>query len=147
MREAIQSSDNLFYLMELIKTVSIASELNMDNHLFGEKILQDILFIDNLLSSLTNQIEKNKINHTTLPHLRVLLKSRAAYKDALEEVTQENRSLFPEKNQIELILSILNAQDKRVTELIALMSEIEKINLDEVFITNEEMSILLEEEN
>lgn len=146
MKEVIQFSDNLFYITELIKTVSTASELTLKIDLFSEKISADISFINASLDTFTKILIDSTSSPGSIPNLRTLLKARASFKATLQQIIENPSRLFPDNmTELEYIKMITNRQEDLIQTIIDKMTELEQSEDNSVFITTEEMNLLLKE--
>ena len=146
MKEVIQFSDNFFYIIELIKTVSTASELHLNTRLFSQKISDDISFINSSLDKLTSMLIENNNNRPTPANLRSLLKTRSSFKTALEQLVKDQQEIFI--NELEIIDYIQNTifiQNRMIDDIIETIRKLEESEDNSVFITTEEMNLLLKE--
>lgn len=148
MKEIIQFSDDIFYLNELIKTISTACELNLNKALFHKKIVEDIHFAHSALDQLAKLIEGNLTNRSSASSIRSLLKSRASFKTVLEKVLssttfmltlEENEKLSLE----EYIKQTIFSENEKINKMIGLLNSIDKLEDPSIFISEEEMDLLL----
>lgn len=154
MKELIQFSDDIFYLYELIKTISTASQLNLNSSLFSAKIIQDIQFIHSTLNELQNALKASQPSRLAISNLRSLLKARNSFKttlssiststpfiqDMLKNASDANKSIFTFLKQSS------KEQDRQIDQIISMLNELDKTDDPSIFISQEEMNLLLNEE-
>lgn len=154
MKELIQFSDDIFYLYELIKTISTASQLNLNSSLFSAKIIQDIQFIHSTLNELQNALKASPPSRLAISNLRSLLKARNSFKTTLSSITTStpfiqdmlkntsdaNKSIFTFLKQSS------KEQDRQIDQIISMLNELDKTDDPSIFISQEEMNLLLNEE-
>ena len=154
MKELIQFSDDIFYLYELIKTISTASQLNLNSSLFSAKIIQDIQFIHSTLNELQNALKASQPSRLAISNLRSLLKARNSFKTTLSSITTStpfiqdmlkntsdaNKSIFTFLKQSS------KEQDRQIDQIISMLNELDKTDDPSIFISQEEMNLLLNEE-
>lgn len=154
MKELIQFSDDIFYLYELIKTISTAVQLNLNSQLFSSKIVQDIQFIQTTLNELQKAISQNSTSRLAISNLRSLLKARSSFKTTLLSITPTTpfidealaNSQDPNKSIFTFLKQCAKEQDNQTDKIIALLNQIDKTDDPSIFISQEEMSLLLNEE-
>ena len=154
MKELIQFSDDIFYIYELIKTISTASQLNLNSSLFSAKIIQDIQFIHSTLNELQNALKASPPSRLAISNLRSLLKARNSFKttlssintstpfiqDMLKNTSDANKSIFTFLKQSS------KEQDRQIDQIISMLNELDKTDDPSIFISQEEMNLLLNEE-
>ena len=85
MNENVHYEDNLFYLAGLIRILSDGTKLNIDPDYFGEKVQEDILFIDTSLQKLYVSLKQNPHLLRRLDHLHSLMKIMKSYVRMIEQ--------------------------------------------------------------
>lgn len=146
MKEIMQFSDDIFYLNELVKTISTACELNLNKKLFREKIIADVQFAASSLNQLAALIENNA---TSSSSIRSLLKSQAALKEMLEKVLSSTTfmsALDEDEKSIleEEIKELIQEQNEKINRTIEMLHSVDKKEDPSIFISQEEMNLLLE---
>lgn len=145
MIEVIEISDNLFYINEIIKTLVTASELNITHKAFNEKIIKDIDFINENLSEIATLLFESPRKRTLILHLRTLLKSSSAFKTALE-IIETSHNFRKEEEELKKLLGLTALEQEEMIQFIVnFIDDLEVAENSSVFITNEEMSLLFEE--
>lgn len=146
MKEIMQFSDDIFYLNELVKTISTACELNLNKKLFREKIIADVQFAASSLNQLAALIENNA---TSSSSIRSLLKSQAALKEMLEKVLSSTTfmsALDEDEKSIleEEIKELIQEQNEKINQTIEMLHSVDKKEDPSIFISQEEMNLLLD---
>lgn len=95
MSARINYDDNLFYINSWLKQLRISLNLDMDSDIFLHKIVEDILFIHDVLMKLHATLIKNAVFINRLENLRMLVLSKKEFVRFLEEL-QINSSAFAE---------------------------------------------------
>lgn len=90
---AIYYDENLFYLNEIINTIATGLRLNLQASIFAEKLVEDILFVENALSHLFGALVENTVLINRSEHLRRLLRTRRRFAEVLNSIMAEDHSL------------------------------------------------------
>ena len=91
----INYDDNLFYVSSWLKQLRAANSLDIDSDIFLHKIVEDILFIHDVLMRLNLNLQKNETFIHRLEYLRMLVLTKKEFVHFLEEL-QQNTSAFAE---------------------------------------------------
>ena len=84
MKTAINYEDNIFFAHSLIHTLKAGLELEIENDYFGDKVVEDILFLDRTLSQLYEQLNKNHFLIRRTEMFRKLLHASSALLNVLQ---------------------------------------------------------------
>jgi hypothetical protein len=82
----IHYEDDLYFLQSHIKTLQSGIELEIDTDLFGEKIIEDIFFIDGMLLRLFGTLKENPMVLKRREYLRSLLRTKNTFLEFLERL-------------------------------------------------------------
>ncbi len=95
MSARINYDDNLFYVSSWLKQLRTANKLDIDSDIFLHKIVEDILFIHEVLRKLNVNLQKNEAFIHRLEYLRMLVLTKKEYVHFIEEL-QVTTSAFAE---------------------------------------------------
>lgn len=95
MSARINYEDNLFYVSNWLKQLHAANRLDIDADIFLHKIVEDILFIHEVLRKLNLNLQKNEAFIHRLEYLRMLVLTKKEFVQFIEEL-QMNTSAFAE---------------------------------------------------
>ena len=87
MSARINYEDNLFYVNSWLKQLRAANRLDIDSDIFLHKIVEDILFIHEVLRKLNLNLQKNDALINRLEYLRMLVLAKKEFVQFLEELT------------------------------------------------------------
>ncbi len=76
--------DNFFFFSTLIRDLAIGIKLDIDADMFRDKIIEDILFIDNGLMRMYTDLHDNKRLIRRMNYLRALLRTEHIFTDFLD---------------------------------------------------------------
>jgi hypothetical protein len=95
MSARINYDDNLFYVSQWLKQLRAANRLDIDSDIFLHKIVEDILFIHEVLRKMSLNLQKNDSFIHRLEFLRMLVLTKKEFVQFLEEL-QVTTSAFAE---------------------------------------------------
>lgn len=143
----IHYEDNLFFLHSLLRTLDAGLRLDIDEELFGDKILEDIFFIHSAVSKVASSLRSHEHLIKRTSYLRSLRRTIAAYAAFLERVlggTTGTESIV--ETSEERIRSTLAEHQKNLREIDALLDEIDPDRETDSVVSTEEFSFLLAED-
>jgi hypothetical protein len=83
----INYDDNLFYVSCWLKQLRAATSLDIDSDIFLHKIVEDILFIHDVLMKLNLNLQRNEAFIHRLEYLRMLVLTKKEFVHFLEELS------------------------------------------------------------
>ena len=86
MAEKIHYDDNMFFLTALIRTIDDGLGVNVDADYFGEKIIEDVLFIDTAIQKIHGSLKQNTHLIRRDVHLHALMKLKKSYGRMIENL-------------------------------------------------------------
>jgi hypothetical protein len=95
MSARINFEDNLFYVRAWLKQLRAANRLDIDADIFLHKIVEDILFIHEVLRKLNLNLQRNEAFIQRLDYLRLLVLAKKEFVLFIEEL-QMDTSAFAE---------------------------------------------------
>lgn len=134
MNKKTNYENDLFYLTLMINTIDKSFKIKLDRNLFFDRIVEELLFIDQALQKLYTSLRDNKnlINREDFLHL--VLKAKVKYRECIDqflEMTDEEdqgegsvKSYFPqfertrkthERDMVD-IMNILRASGESIDE-------------------------------
>ena len=148
MSARINYDDNLFYINSWLKHLRTSLNLDMDSDLFLHKIVEDILFIHDVLMKLHSNLMKNAFFINRLEILRMLVLAKKEFVHFLEEL-QLNSSAFAE-NLVpfhEQFIQCRNIHYKDIEQVTDILEKEAGINQEESdIISNDEYRYLFKQE-
>jgi hypothetical protein len=143
----IHYEDNLFFLHSLLRTLDAGMRLDIDEELFGDKILEDIFFIHSAVSRVTSALRDHAHLIRRTGYLRSLRRTVAAYVAFLERLLEkpagDSSLLESSKDRIESTLAVHQAT---IREIDSLLDQIEPDTETDSIVSSEEFNFLLAEE-
>ena len=91
MEDTIYYDENLFYINDIINTISRGLRLDLEPDLFIDKFVDDILFVEHALSMLYSSLSNNKNLVNKSEHLRRFMRSKRRFSEVLESITESSR--------------------------------------------------------
>ena len=96
MDDLIYYDEDLFFLNEIIRTIENATRLDLQPGLFLDKIVDDIMFVENTLAVLYGTLMENEHLMHRPDHLDRLARTESRFAEVLEEVLRGGHSLDSE---------------------------------------------------
>ena len=84
----IYYDEDLFYLNEVIHTISDGFRLDLQSALFVDKIVDDIMFVENTIAILYGALMENELVIKRAEHLKRLVQTKVQFADMLEGVVR-----------------------------------------------------------
>lgn len=99
MAKKIDYADSIFYLNEQIRILTDCLDLDIDGDLYLDKVVEDILFIEGTMESLTQSLTENPRLLDRADHLHSIMRAKGRYAHLLESIARGeinfSRHLFP----------------------------------------------------
>ena len=92
MDDTIYYDENLFYINEIINTISDGFKLDLIPSLFSEKIVEDILFVEGALDVVHESLVENELMINRAEHLRKLVRTKTRFADLIETIVREDHA-------------------------------------------------------
>lgn len=148
MTEKIYYDDNIFYLNEIIRTLSDGVRLDIDTELFLDKLVEDILFVESTLTRLFGSLQNNDLFIKRSENLKKLIRTKSLYADLLESiflgkvpVSKHLMPFFPK------FTDLCEAQRKSINDIQSLLSaSVTAVGENTDTVSQEEYRFLLSEE-
>ena len=80
----VHYEDDIFHIVSMIKTISSGVELDIDSDVFGDKVLEDIAFLDRVIASLADSLKENAHLIRRTEYLRSLLRAEKLFVSFLD---------------------------------------------------------------
>lgn len=149
MSARINYDDNLFYVNTWLRQLHSSLNLDMDSDIFLHKIVEDILFIHEVLMKLNSTLMKNAFFINRLEYLRMLVLAKKEFVQFLEEL-QMNSSAFagnllPFHGQFSQCRNVHYADIEEITDILERESGVNQEESD--IISSDEYRYLFKQED
>ena len=84
----IYYDEDLFYLNELIHTISDGFRLDLQSELFIDKSVDDIMFVENTIAILYGALMENELVIKRAEHIKRLVQTKVKFAEMLDEVVR-----------------------------------------------------------
>ena len=91
MKDTIYYDENLFYINDIVNTISRGLRLDLDPDLFVDKFVEDILFVENALSVLHSSLINEDRLVSRADYLRRLIRAKKRFAEVLESIARSTR--------------------------------------------------------
>ncbi len=142
----VHYEDDIFFLNEQIRLLSRNLKLHLDSTYFADKIHQDILFFDNMLSQFYRSLTANQVVVDRPQNLRLLNKTKRLFCNLLDSIVSGHiaahldlSSHFDEYTSAEV------RQEEEIREIRSLLNEIVSQEEPEELISSEEYKFLFDD--
>ncbi len=92
MDETIYYDENIFYINEIINTIAGGFKLDLMSRLFADKIVEDVLFVEQALSVVQVSLLENEVMINRPKHLRRLARTRGRFAGVLDLIVKGDHS-------------------------------------------------------
>ena len=138
MAKRISYDDNLFFIGEKVRILTDCLDLDIDATIFLDKIVDEILFIENALSSIYQSLMENDLLLERPDHLHSLMRAKGRFAHLLESLARADltfsahvvpfegkfkASAASQREDIDDIRTMLTESDETGTSDSALVSE------------------------
>lgn len=143
----IHYEDNLFFLHSILRTVESGLRLDIDPHLFRDKVLEDVLFVDEMIQRLHASLRENEYVIRRTAYLRSLRRTAGAFLAFLDNlqsapsILEQTLERFREK-----IESARSEHQSILREIDALLERVEPDEETKNTVSSEEFGFLLARE-
>ena len=149
MAEKIYYDDNIFFLNEIISNIDDGIRLDIDTELYLDKLVEDILFVESILTRLYGSLQENDKLIRRSEHLRRLIRSKLKFSELLEDIVHQRVSIsenlvpfYPKFNEL------ISQQQNHLDEIRAQLSTSNgSTEEDGDIVSQEEIRFLLMEGN
>lgn len=139
--------DNFFFFSTLIRDLSVGIKLDIDAEIFRDKIIEDVLFIDNGLMRLYGELQENKRLIRRMDYLRALLRTEHVFIDFLESAMDHGTAFAEQLEPYKNKLVAAKREHGNISHEIVQTLQSTEPGDDEDQVSQEEISHLLEPYN
>ena len=95
MSQKIHYDDNIFFLTAMIRTLNDAVKINVDADFFGDKILEDTMFVDASIQKIYSSLKENTHLIRRNAHMHSVMKLKRAYGRLLDDLLTVEGAFSP----------------------------------------------------
>jgi len=139
-------TDNLFFINEKIKALETGLKLKLDAPLFFDNIIENTMFIDEIINTLFSSLKDNPYILGRIEYLRVLVKTESHFLNYLEKFLENGDSFgeafTPFKERFQEIITQHRADLQNIHKILA---DFQDETVSDI-VSEEEFSFLLKTE-
>ncbi|MFW5712652.1 MAG: hypothetical protein ACOC2P_01500 [Spirochaetota bacterium] len=146
MGHCVHYEDDIFFLNEQIRLLLRNLKLHLDSTYFADKIHQDLLFYDNMLSQFYRSLTANQVVVDRLQNLRLLNKTKRLFCNLLDSIVSGHIAEHLDlSSHFDEYTSTLVRQEEEIREIRSLLNEIISQEEPEELISSEEYKFLFDD--
>ncbi len=88
----VHYEDDIFHIVSMIKTISSGIELDIDSDVFGDKVIEDVVFLDRTILTLADSLKENTHLIRRTEYLRSLLRAEKLFVSLLDTLVAGHTS-------------------------------------------------------
>ena len=140
----INYEDNIFFLNSLIKTLQKGMNLEIDPEFFRDKLVEDLLFLDQSLMQLFSSLSSSRFLISRHQHLRDLQRTMSLFIDLLDSILDGKLEFAPQLKSAGVRLkSCRLEQHKCCDDIRAMISDSPPEDEHEDTVSQDEFRLLL----
>lgn len=144
MAKKIHYDDNLFYIREIIKSLKRGYSVEIDNEYFGDKITEDVLFVDAALRRMCSNLMENDQMIKRPEVLRSLMVSIVQYLEVLDLILSKTISAsFFQEQFMTKFSEIRSYQQDELAGIKKTLLSVDSAISSEDLVSQEEFGLLL----
>ncbi|MDR1894880.1 MAG: hypothetical protein LBQ61_09395 [Spirochaetales bacterium] len=140
MNRPVEYQDNLFWITEKIKLLEKAPALNLDPKLFSKQLIQDLQWVDQVLTAINKRLTQSKHTPQKAECLRLLMLAAGRAAEMGEALCR--KKLVPQ----EAALPVVKNQQETAAALERLLRDDSTLTGSNEQVTREEFEFLLQQD-
>ena len=142
----VHYEDDIFFLNEQIRLLARNLKLHLDATYFADKVHQDLMFFDNLLSQFYRSLTANQVVVDRPQNLRFLNKTKRFYCNLLDSIVSGHIATHLDlSSHFEEYTNTQMRQEEEIHEIRSLLNEIISQEEPEELISSEEYKFLFDD--